>query len=220
MNQHLADLVRSVWVFAHVRVVVLDQELAVAVLDNRLGVLLDFGHHEEDFPNLVVEGCLGAEEDVAVGVGGIVSLLHECSVAADFAVVAPDELQEAHDAALVHAPEGEGRCGLHKFLLQVLVEADHRFREIARLRLLDLPDVEIDEAHREHVVSEEGELVFAVRIVRLEGIPQELDVFLLLRGLEGERQVVGEIGGFFHALSLEAESEDSAIFFCVGENDR
>jgi len=56
---------------------------------------------------------------------------------------------------------------------------------------LDLPDVEIHEAHREHVVGEEGELVFAVRGVRLEGVPEELDVFLLLRRLEGERQVVG-----------------------------
>jgi hypothetical protein len=41
-----------------------------------------------------------------------------------------------------------------------------------------------DEAHREHVVGEEGELVFAMRVVRLESVPQELDIFLLLRGLE------------------------------------
>ena len=44
------------------------------------------------------------------------------------------------------------------------------------------------------MVGEEGELVFAVRVVRLEGVPQEPDVFLF-RGLEGERQVVG--GRFF-----------------------
>ena len=49
--------------------------------------------------------------------------------------------------------------------------------------------VELDEGHLEHVVGEEGELVFAMGIVRLEGVPQELDVFLLPRGLEGERQV-------------------------------
>lgn len=55
-----------------------------------------------------------------------------------------------------------------------------------------------DEAHREHVVNEEGELVFAVRVVRLESVPRELDVFLLRRVLEGERQVVGEFGGFYH----------------------
>jgi hypothetical protein len=41
-----------------------------------------------------------------------------------------------------------------------------------------------DEAHREHVIGEEGKLVFAVRVVRLESVPQELNVFLLLRGLE------------------------------------
>ena len=40
-----------------------------------------------------------------------------------------------------------------------------------------------DEAHREHVVGEEGERVFAVRVVRLESAPQELDIFLLFRGL-------------------------------------
>ena len=67
--------------------------------------------------------------------------------------------------------------------------------------MLDLPDVEVDEAHRQHVVGEEGEPVFAVRVVRLESIPQELDVFLLLRRLEGERQVVGEFGGFFQGLT-------------------
>ena len=64
-----------------------------------------------------------------------------------------------------------------------------------------------DEAHRQHVVGEEGELVLAVRMVRLESVPQELDVFLLLRGLEGERQVVGEFGGFFHLKPCEQGQE-------------
>jgi len=41
-----------------------------------------------------------------------------------------------------------------------------------------------DEAHREHVIGEEGELVLAVRVIRLESVPQKLDVFLLFRGLE------------------------------------
>ena len=48
------------------------------------------------------------------------------------------------------------------------------------------------------MVSKEGELVFAVRVIRLEGVPKELDVFLFLRGLEGERQVIGEFDGFFY----------------------
>ena len=64
-----------------------------------------------------------------------------------------------------------------------------------------------DEAHREHVAGEESELEFAVRVVRLEGVPQELDVFLLLRGLKGERQVVGEFGGFFHLKPCEQGQE-------------
>jgi len=40
-----------------------------------------------------------------------------------------------------------------------------------------------DKAHGEHVIGEEGELIFAVRVVGLERVPQELDVFLLFRGL-------------------------------------
>lgn len=39
--------------------------------------------------------------------------------------------------------------------------------------LLDLPDVEIDEAHSEQVAGEKGELVFAVRVVPLEDCPRE-----------------------------------------------
>jgi hypothetical protein len=55
------------------------------------------------------------------------------------------------------------------------------------------------------VVSEEGELVIGVRVVRLERVPQELDAFLLFRALEGERQVVAKLGGFLHQLALRAE---------------
>lgn len=56
--------------------------------------------------------------------------------------------------------------------------------------MLNLPDVEVDEAHGKHVVGEEGELVLAVIVVRFEGAPQESDVFLLCGALEGEGQVV------------------------------
>lgn len=35
--------------------------------------------------------------------------------------------------------------------------------------------------------------------VRRESVPQELDVLLLLRGLEGQRQVVGEFRGFIQS---------------------
>ena len=72
-------------------------------------------------------------------------------------------------------------------LLNIPAKTNEAHSKVLRLRLLDLPDVEIDKAHREHVVDEKGELVFAVGVVRLEGVPEELDVFLLLRGLEGKR---------------------------------
>ena len=116
----------------------------------------------------------------------------------NLAVVAGDELEEAQDAALVHGAEHEGRRRVEQALLDVLAEADQAHREILWRRLLDLPDIEIDEAHREHVIGEEGKLVFAMRVVRLESVPQELDVLLLLRRLERKRQVVGEFGRFFH----------------------
>jgi hypothetical protein len=40
-----------------------------------------------------------------------------------------------------------------------------------------------------------GELIFAVRAVCLEGVPQEPVVFLLLQTLERERQVAVQFGG-------------------------
>ena len=75
-----------------------------------------------------------------------------------------------------------------------------------------------DEAHREHGVSEEGERVLAVGIVRLESVPQELDVFLLLRGLEGERQVVAKLCGFFHGYRSETEAKQPAVFLGISQD--
>ena len=107
MNQHLADLVGGVGVFAFLGVVVLKQELAVAVFDDGLGVGLDFVHHAQRLGNLGVECGLGAEEDVAVGVGGFVAVIHQLGVGADLAAVAGDELEQAQDAALVHGAQDE-----------------------------------------------------------------------------------------------------------------
>jgi hypothetical protein len=53
--------------------------------------------------------------------------------------------------------------------------------------LFDLPDVEIDKAHREHVVCKEGKLVLLVLIVGLASVLKKFNVFLLALGLEGER---------------------------------
>ena len=53
-------------------------------------------------------------------------------------------------------------------LLNIPAKTNEAHSKVLRLRLLDLPDVEIDKAHREHVVDEKGELVFAVGVVRLD----------------------------------------------------
>ena len=52
------------------------------------------------------------------------------------------------------------------------------------------------------MVGEERELVVAVGVVGLEGIPQKGEVFLLAAGLEGERQVVAQCGGFLRGSRL------------------
>lgn len=84
---------------ALVRVVVLKQKIAVAVLDDRLRVGLNLRHHAQDFGDLDVERRLGAVEDVAVGVGRFVAVVHPLGAGANLAVVAGDELEEAQNAA-------------------------------------------------------------------------------------------------------------------------
>jgi len=74
VNQHFADLVNGIGILALVGVVVAEQELAVAVLDDRFRVGLNLRHHAQDFGDLAVERRLGAVEDVAVGVGGFVAV--------------------------------------------------------------------------------------------------------------------------------------------------
>ena len=89
-----------------------------------------------------------AKEDVAVEVRGFVAIVHELSIGADFAVVAGDELEETQDAAFVHGAKDKRRGGVQQVFLDVFAEADEAHCEVLRRRLLDLPDVEIDEAHR------------------------------------------------------------------------
>lgn len=43
---------------------------------------------------------------------------------------------------------------------------------------------------RQYVAGEEGEVVLAVGLVGLGGVPQELDVFLRLWALEGAQEVI------------------------------
>ena len=62
-----------------------------ADFDDGFGVRLDFVHHAQDFSDLAIE-CAGfAVENVAVGMGAGVVIIHEFSVTADLAVVAGDE---------------------------------------------------------------------------------------------------------------------------------
>jgi len=135
-------------------------------------------------------------------VGGVVAVVHQPGVGTDLGVVAGDELEQAKDAAPVHHAEDEGRCRLEEVLLDVFAEADQPLGEVVGLRLLDLPDVEVDEALGEHVVGKDGELVLAVGVVGLKGVPQEGDVLLLTLGLEREWQVVAQFGGFLHGSRL------------------
>ena len=77
MDEDFADLVGGVGVFAFVGVVVLEQKLAVAVLDDRFRVALDLVHYAEYLGDLDFESRLGAIENVAVGVGGLVAVVHQ-----------------------------------------------------------------------------------------------------------------------------------------------
>ena len=58
----------------------------------------------------------------------------------------------------------------------VLAGTDETHREVLWLGLLDLSDVEVHKAHREHV---EGELVFLVFVVRLEGYIRSIYALML-----------------------------------------
>ena len=53
-------------------------------------------------------------------------------------------------------------------LLNILAKTNEAHSKVLRLRLLDLPDVEIDEAHLEHGIGEKGERVFTEGVVRLD----------------------------------------------------
>ena len=88
MDEDFVNLVGGIGVFAIICVVALKQKILVAVFDDGFGMRLDFFHHAQDFGDLGVE-CAGfAVENVAVGVGAGVAIIHELSVTANFAVVA------------------------------------------------------------------------------------------------------------------------------------
>ena len=136
----------------------------------------------EDFGDFGIEGALVVVEDIAVRVGSVVAVVDEFGVGADLAVVALDELEEAEDATLVDGAECEGAVGVGEGILNVFAEANGSFLEVLGFVVADLPDDEIDEAHGEHVVGKKGELVFLRLVIRLKGVPEEGDIFLLPSG--------------------------------------
>ena len=74
VNQNFADLVFGIGIFTF-GVVVLDQELAVAVLDDGFRVVLNLIYNTEDFGDLHIERRFGAVENVAIWVGSFVSVI-------------------------------------------------------------------------------------------------------------------------------------------------
>ena len=64
-------------------------------------------------------------------------------------------------------------------LREVVAEADETLLEVLRPGLPNLPGVEVDAAYREHVAGEEGELVFFVLVVRLEGFTRSIYALML-----------------------------------------
>jgi hypothetical protein len=75
-------------------------------------------------------------------------------------------------------------------LIKLIVETDETFLEVSRTSLSDLPDIEIDEAHGEHMICKESELVFVVGVVGVKSVPEKGDLLLLLRAFERKRQIV------------------------------
>ena len=154
-------------------IVAVEQKLAIAALNHGFRVGLNLCNDAQDLCNLCVQGGLSAEEDVAVWVGGLVAIVHQLGAGANLAVVAVNQLENTQDGAFVNHAEDEGRSGRNQVLLHILTEADEAHLEVLGLRLLDLSEVEVDEAHGKHVIGEKGELVLAVGVVG--GCPKNLN---------------------------------------------
>jgi hypothetical protein len=90
VDEYFSNLVDVVRIFTVVWIVAFMQKAGVAALDDRDRVGLDFVYSAENVTNLGVKGGLGAEEDVAVGVRGVVALFHERGIFADLSIVAAD----------------------------------------------------------------------------------------------------------------------------------
>ena len=89
----------------------------------------------------------------------------------------PKAIEAQHKKGRLTARERIGR--LEQVLFDLLTKSNQPMLEFWIPCLPDLPDFEVHKTHREHVVSQKGKLIFAVRVVRLESIPQEFDILLL-----------------------------------------
>ena len=77
-----------------------------------LRMVLYFPYYSQYFCDFFIKRCRGAKEDVAIGMSGLVAVIHQLGICADLAVVTGDELEEAQDGALVHDAENKRRGGL------------------------------------------------------------------------------------------------------------
>jgi hypothetical protein len=99
-------------------------------------------------------------------VGRFIAVIHQLGIGANLAVVASYKFKEAQNTPLVDGAEYEGGGCCEETLLNVLTETNEALLEVLRFCLLDLPDIEVDEAHGEHVVGKESKLVLAMCVVR------------------------------------------------------
>lgn len=100
VDQHFADLVGGLGILRLVGVVVVQEKLPVAVLDDRPGVGLDLVHDAQDLGDLGAQRRLGAEDDVTVGVGGVVPVVDRLGIDADLAVKRSNSIGVFEDSSV------------------------------------------------------------------------------------------------------------------------
>lgn len=98
---------------------------------------LDFIHHTKGFGDLDVERGLGTEKDVAVRVGGFVTVIHQLCVGAYFAVITANKLEKAQNTALINGAEDKGGCCAQQVLFDVFAEANESLLEVLPPGLAD-----------------------------------------------------------------------------------
>lgn len=96
---------------------------------------------------------------------------------ANFAAVSVNSFHDLSDRLVAaHCVSRVRKLSSQQVLFNVLAEPYHCRLEGARSDQPDLPDVELDKAHDQHVIGEEGELVFAILNIGVERLPEKADV--------------------------------------------